>query len=67
MRQQRFGLQVVGMANAHPKKILIGALSIGATLMAQTASGQPKLPGTDIAFGSVPVLKVGPFCFVTQH
>ncbi|KAK9833148.1 hypothetical protein WJX74_008612 [Apatococcus lobatus] len=50
-------VQVVGMANDHPKKILIGALSIGATLMAQTPSGQPKLAGTDIAFGSVPVLK----------
>ncbi|KAK9837393.1 hypothetical protein WJX84_007955, partial [Apatococcus fuscideae] len=50
-------IQITGMAKDHPQKILIGAFSIGATLTAQTASGQPKLPGTDIAFGSVPVLK----------
>ena len=58
-RPTDFTLQVVGLANSQPKKILIGALSIGATLVAQTTAGQPKLAGTDIAFGSVPVLRVG--------
>ncbi len=46
------------MPNDGTHKVLIGALSIGATLTAQTASGQPKAAGTDIAFGTVTVLKV---------
>ena len=57
-------MQVVGLANDQTNKILIGALSIGATLVAQTAAGQPKLAGTDIAFGSVPVLRVGCWPYV---